>query len=502
MHELTPLDFVRSPSQLPQRDYRLCSVAATGFWTWLICFATASSLCSPPETFLLAHSPQGAFLPNSYLRFVGTCLGCLTLLFLKRATDEVQLEKLFTKRNALLVCTSCIIIQAIYYVALVVPILNGLAPLLVVASFAVGIIPSIWFLLLLLEAGRRRYVATLLIALVANLLFCDFVFKVCITELPILVIACVHAMPLLASILALSRAQPGALERGGEPGPTIERAPQPLLRHLFCFSTGMAAIQTLIETYSNLNGLSQDLVFVGGGLLAAAFVELTCKNLTDSEQLWYCVRGIVFPILGVCLIALPLFAHSAVLFSFTSCLSNYYNFLILVGCFLVARDTRVAFPSIFLYFYLVTNLGCLFGIALATLGVFWNVGDDPAVAFWITLVIFALLSFGIFHIGHDSDMRKWWGLRRSTTEAQRTAAVLEARISKLVRAHGLSRRESEVLLLVAKGERPEQVADDLFISVHTARHHIQSIYNKTGAHSSDDLLALIEATPVRIEPLK
>jgi DNA-binding NarL/FixJ family response regulator len=45
---------------------------------------------------------------------------------------------------------------------------------------------------------------------------------------------------------------------------------------------------------------------------------------------------------------------------------------------------------------------------------------------------------------------------------------------------GLSRREVEVLRLVADGLTTRSIADRLFISAKTADHHIQHIYTKTG----------------------
>lgn len=48
------------------------------------------------------------------------------------------------------------------------------------------------------------------------------------------------------------------------------------------------------------------------------------------------------------------------------------------------------------------------------------------------------------------------------------------------RPSGLSRRELEVLRLVAEGRTSAEIATDLFISTRTAEHHIQSIYTKIG----------------------
>jgi DNA-binding CsgD family transcriptional regulator len=52
-----------------------------------------------------------------------------------------------------------------------------------------------------------------------------------------------------------------------------------------------------------------------------------------------------------------------------------------------------------------------------------------------------------------------------------------------VRPGGLSRREIEVLRLVADGRTAPEIATQLFISSRTAEHHIQNIYTKIGVSS-------------------
>jgi DNA-binding CsgD family transcriptional regulator len=51
------------------------------------------------------------------------------------------------------------------------------------------------------------------------------------------------------------------------------------------------------------------------------------------------------------------------------------------------------------------------------------------------------------------------------------------------RPGGLSRREIEVLRLVADGRTTGEIATQLFISSRTAEHHIQNIYTKIGVSS-------------------
>ena len=55
--------------------------------------------------------------------------------------------------------------------------------------------------------------------------------------------------------------------------------------------------------------------------------------------------------------------------------------------------------------------------------------------------------------------------------------------------YNLSQREKEVLNLLAVGNNYQEIANDLFISVDTVRHHIRNIYKKLHVHSSSEAVA-------------
>jgi DNA-binding NarL/FixJ family response regulator len=54
----------------------------------------------------------------------------------------------------------------------------------------------------------------------------------------------------------------------------------------------------------------------------------------------------------------------------------------------------------------------------------------------------------------------------------------------------LTRRELQVLRLLAAGNRPREIADELFISPKTVSNHIQKVLAKLGAHSSAEAVAI------------
>ena len=70
---------------------------------------------------------------------------------------------------------------------------------------------------------------------------------------------------------------------------------------------------------------------------------------------------------------------------------------------------------------------------------------------------------------------------------------LLAGCKKLALAGGLTQRESEVLVILARGSGLAKVQEELFISQGTAITHRNSIYRKLDVHSRQELLDRIDA---------
>ena len=65
------------------------------------------------------------------------------------------------------------------------------------------------------------------------------------------------------------------------------------------------------------------------------------------------------------------------------------------------------------------------------------------------------------------------------------------RCERIALEHGLSPRETEVMLLLAKGRDAKALADELYVSYNTARTHIKHIYEKLDVHSRHEFFELI-----------
>lgn len=74
--------------------------------------------------------------------------------------------------------------------------------------------------------------------------------------------------------------------------------------------------------------------------------------------------------------------------------------------------------------------------------------------------------------------------RQVITVFQKNAAV-----NNIPEDYGLSDREKQVLNKLSEGDNYQQIADSLFISVDTVRHHIRNIYKKLHVHSQSEAVA-------------
>lgn len=88
---------------------------------------------------------------------------------------------------------------------------------------------------------------------------------------------------------------------------------------------------------------------------------------------------------------------------------------------------------------------------------------------------------------------------RATMAARQAPATAEERTSPdaacgvLARQAGLSRREEEVLSLLAQGQDAHGIEQTLLVSRNTVKTHLRNVYAKLGVHSRDELMRRIEA---------
>ncbi len=165
-----------------------------------------------------------------------------------------------------------------------------------------------------------------------------------------------------------------------------------------------------------------------------------------------------------------------------------YMTLAIAACFIYKTKTRPLFMAALaigtLYGFVL--FGDMIGTAIETYL------PDALSGVFVTIVIVCAVDALIFLqdptyenvMGNVEKPREQvpLGKKRRVSQAQ-----------KLKELKGLSDREYDVLLEIQRGQSAQKIAEHMFLSVHTVRGHIQSIYTKCGVHSRDELVDLMSA---------
>ena len=134
------------------------------------------------------------------------------------------------------------------------------------------------------------------------------------------------------------------------------------------------------------------------------------------------------------------------------------------------------------------SLGALAGSVVAFAALAF-LADAPRSSFFVGFQAAVLLAIIITLILFHKDVSALLG--GASPAGAVDFSKLEDRCSVLAARYGLTKRESEVLGLLARGRNVPGAADDLCVSKSTVRSHVLQIYRKVGVNSRQELLGVI-----------
>lgn len=82
--------------------------------------------------------------------------------------------------------------------------------------------------------------------------------------------------------------------------------------------------------------------------------------------------------------------------------------------------------------------------------------------------------------------------RADEGEERKGGGRFRAKCETVANTYLLSRRETEIMLFLAKGHNAAYIQEKLYISEGTAKTHIRHVYKKTNVHSQQELMRLVE----------
>ena len=269
--------------------------------------------------------------------------------------------------------------------------------------------------------------------------------------------------------------------------------PWPLVAHLFVYGAIFGAMHveasTLISVYS-----ARAIPYGIGALVAVALYGACFLRKSASMLIWPKVRDIVFPLTTASFLMLPFLDtfESFVPVALVNCAIVLYLLIMALGVFRVAREGRLPVALVSAVALIVYETAFLIGTLLCHMQL--NVlSVDVLHLPSVSTAAFLLLVAATLWVGDDRQARRLWGARVSLPPKKLALEQLRARCEVVAERCSLTPRETEILTLLAQGRKITQVAEDLTISLNTARTHSKSIYAKMGVHSQTEMLDAVEA---------
>lgn len=161
---------------------------------------------------------------------------------------------------------------------------------------------------------------------------------------------------------------------------------------------------------------------------------------------------------------------------------------------LVARTVQVFGFSPLRYFGFLTaakNLGYAFGLVFASVALGALDAQVIQIATFVPILLLALIVC-FFWLFPERTIDNLFNTLPSSGSALSYEATMEENARALAKKRGLTPRETEVLMLMAKGRNLSVIMAKLHISKGTAHTHMTHVYQKLGVHGQQELIGLVE----------
>ncbi|WP_350455344.1 helix-turn-helix transcriptional regulator [Slackia heliotrinireducens] len=232
------------------------------------------------------------------------------------------------------------------------------------------------------------------------------------------------------------------------------------------------------------------------GTVLVALVVLVGVTLQGRKFDFNIIYKMGLPLMVAAFLLIPIFGYSGTVVSNVCVAGAYTGLSILIMLICANICYRYGVSAVWLFgIERGVRLLCMFaGRQLAAAGHAFAVGaasGDMAVAF----LAIAAVVMGSFVFLSTRDFGGTWGatfLDGGTEDAEllRKQEIAD-RCNAVATEHGLTARETEVLLLLAQKKTVSAIEEELFIANGTAKAHVRHIYQKIGIHSREELFDVL-----------
>ncbi|MDR2379683.1 MAG: helix-turn-helix transcriptional regulator [Bifidobacteriaceae bacterium] len=243
----------------------------------------------------------------------------------------------------------------------------------------------------------------------------------------------------------------------------------------------------------NMGAYSPSITYVAvGGIAIVATWLLLCQKRTREDTLFSI--AFLFVLAGILVSPYPLFARIGL-----------PNALILVGnfCFsvlttlvvvAVGRRNVFALLPVFGLVHFVEFIGVDIGAVVghASTGALGARGQEMgAPSAWMGFFFVAFLWLGFRRFSFADTIEGVMSVEIAHDES-RPIVSLDARCEELSDSFGLTKRERDMLKLLAHGKDARYLTEHYTVSYNTVKTHIKHIYLKLGVHSQVELIRLVD----------
>ena len=159
-----------------------------------------------------------------------------------------------------------------------------------------------------------------------------------------------------------------------------------------------------------------------------------------------------------------------------------------------ARENRIPATPLFACALCVTGVAQLVGTVVGI--VFQDsLGQGGAALTGVALVAVYLVVMVSLFLFKDRSLSGTQEPPRSAAQDSSVddeTAQIDARCHALARDHGLTPRETELLVQLAQGRTLRAISEKLTVSENTVKYHVKSIYQKLGVHTRDEIIDLVK----------
>jgi DNA-binding CsgD family transcriptional regulator len=461
--------------------YSFLGIGLYWAWIYLVCFST---LIYPQNENTVAFSQTGEYV--SMLFYVAALL--VSALMSKSLIHNVRLVKLLSAFPVLAgVGTLLIALSSNFGGYAFAAVMIGAA----LTGLGTGILLNMWGLLF---TQMHASFASMRIALA---LFVSAVACILLSLLPFVAfITLASLLPLLSCCLAFiasnseefePRKDAPLLHERNSSGESDKEGRQtyPWQLGIGLLSSGIPLGLVFGMTFTQVNmgkEIALICIFVnaGIGVLILTYLAATNRNLGFST-----IYRLILPIATSGLLLVTAFNTRYIVFSLLLVRTGYALFDILIWLQLQKVFERVGTFKMFGLSRL-----CLDGGVLAGLTIYWVVvsySPKSLIYFIIGASIFLIFTLPVV-LTRRRVSNAWFLLPASSKEIE----DFDNACREISERYHLTKRETEIMALIARGRNGAYIQERLYISLSTFQTHSKNIYRKLDIHSRQDLMSLFD----------